>query len=257
MHSYVPPTHSSSEASGENHLHHQLLSVVRTAFIGAHDDGQGPRAVTTEFLGAPDAVLRGVDWEIVVHSAVLRARCALFRARSDSGMRDATHHVLHCPDHFAQPAAAAFLHYLYTDTLDEDLDIQLTIEVLHMATYYSVTRLVSLCEERLAGGLQEADAHDPGACHAACTLLAMADELGLSHVRSVALDFIVHNFGAVSVTEAYGQLSKGLMQQVAMEAAVSYSRVHQLVRSMSDKVRVGGGGWGEWGYWSVGWLVCR
>lgn len=151
-------------------------------------------------------------------------------------MRDATTNTLHCPDHFSQHAAAAFLHYLYTDALDDDLDVQLAMELLHMATYYSVSRLVSLCEERLAAGLMESDAHDTGACHAACTLLAMADDLGLTHLKSVALDFIVHNFGSVSATDAYRQLSKELTHQVAMEAAASYSRVHQLVRSMSDKV---------------------
>lgn len=74
------------------------------------------------------------------------------------------------------------------------------------------------------------------ACQAACTLLTMAEDLGLTHLRSVALDFIVHNFAAVSATEAYGHLSKEHMHQVAMEAAASYSRVQQLVRSMSDKV---------------------
>lgn len=64
----------------------------------------------------------------------------------------------------------------------------------------------------------------------------MAEDLGLTHLRSVALDFIVHNFAAVSATEAYGHLSKAHMHQVAMEAAANYSRVHQLVRNMSDKV---------------------
>lgn len=73
----------------------------------------------------------------------------------------------------------------------------------------------------------------------------MAEDLGLSHLRSVALDFIVHNFAAVSATEAYSHLSKAHMHQVAMEAAANYSRVHQLVRSMSDKVRWGWCGW-QW-----------
>lgn len=170
-------------------------------------------------------------------------------------MRDAGAEALHCPDHFSLPAATAFLGYLYTDVFDSDADVQLAMEVLHMATYYGVARLVALCEEVLSSGLMDSDAQDAGehnndgvfvvvqtpgdrlagACQAACTLLTMAEDLGLAHLRSVALDFIVHNFAAVSATEAYGQLSKAHMHQVAMEAAANYSRVHQLVRSMSDK----------------------
>lgn len=79
-------------------------------------------------------------------------------------MRDAGAGSLHCPDHFTLPAATAFLSYLYTDALDVEAEVQLAMEVLHMATYYGVGRLVSLCEELLAAGLMESDARDPGMC---------------------------------------------------------------------------------------------
>lgn len=47
---------------------YQLLSGVRSAF------GDGPGAVTTELLGAPDAVLQGGGWEVPVHRYVVECK---------------------------------------------------------------------------------------------------------------------------------------------------------------------------------------
>ena len=52
--------HNSSDESAE----HQLLCGVRSAFGGRVG------AVTTELLGAPDAVLQGCDWQVPVHRYV-------------------------------------------------------------------------------------------------------------------------------------------------------------------------------------------
>lgn len=40
----------------------------------------------------------------------------------------------------------------------------------------------------------------PGLADAAAALLALADEAGLSHLRAVALDYIVHHYEAVAAT---------------------------------------------------------
>jgi hypothetical protein len=45
-------------------------------------------------------------------------------------------------------------------------------------------------------------ARPAGLADAAAALLALADEAGLPHLRAVALDYVVHNFGAVAATGA-------------------------------------------------------
>jgi len=106
-------------------------------------------------LREPDCVFSGSGgWEMSVHSAVLRQRCDHFRARSDSGMRDALISVVHVPDHFSQDAVNSFLKYLYHDKVDINPGNDAVAEVLLVAQYYGVARLVQLCEVLLAKELR-------------------------------------------------------------------------------------------------------
>lgn len=71
---------------------------------------------------------------------------------------------------------------------------------------------------------------DAGACDMACVLLRVADELELSHLRSVTLDFIVHNFPAASACAEYEALSKAQTDLIAAEAC-------RLVASMQSMMQ--------------------
>ncbi len=58
---------------------------------------------------------------------------------------------------------------------------------------------------------------DAGACETAAALLGMADEAGLSHLRAVALDFVVMHFEAVAKTTAWASLPRACADAVAAE----------------------------------------
>lgn len=104
----VPAEHESAATA--------LEAAARAALESAYG-GPAKGAVECEALGAPECMLVGDGWGLPVHRAVLRVRCDTFRARCDSGMRDAGEARLQVPDHFSLPAMRRFLYYLYHDTL--------------------------------------------------------------------------------------------------------------------------------------------
>lgn len=57
------------------------------------------------------------------------------------------------------------------------------------------------------------------ACETAAALLGMADEAGLSHLRAVALDFVVMHFGAVAKTTAWANLPRACADAVTAEVS--------------------------------------
>ena len=56
-----------------------------------------------------------------------------------------------------------------------------------------------------------------GVCETAAALLGVADEAGLSHLRAVALDFVVMHFDAVAKTGAWAGLPRACADAVAAE----------------------------------------
>lgn len=209
-----------------------------------------PLSLSSDELGEPDCVLAGQGWSIPVHRAVLRQRCDHFRARCGAGWADAASAKVSVPDHFSRQAVASFLHYCYNDSLEQCSDPQEAVAVLHVALFYACPRLIHLCELRLAhllrgrdrrgggkqprgGGAVESD--EDGLADAAAALLALADEAGLSHLRAVALDYIVHHYEAVAATESYQGLSRGQVALVAQEACRSHAHMVAHIRKMADE----------------------
>ncbi|KAK9807068.1 hypothetical protein WJX72_012529 [[Myrmecia] bisecta] len=201
--------------------------------LDGSENGRGEGAqLDPQDLGALDCVLIGSGWEIPAHRSVLRARCDQFRARCESGMRDAFEDKLHVPEHFTREAIEVFLRYLYHDTIDMRIDIEMAIAVLHVAHYYGAPRLVGLCEVILAKELKRGSPRDEGTAETAAGLLALADEADLPHLKAVALDFIVRHFPLVSSTSAYAALSKRQADLVAAEACQVSKRMEGLLKQM-------------------------
>lgn len=55
-------------------------------------------------------------------SEVLRQRCEHFRARCESGMRDAAVETIPVPDHFSRQGVEALIEYMYHDVVVKDAD---------------------------------------------------------------------------------------------------------------------------------------
>jgi hypothetical protein len=69
--------------------------------------------------------------------------------------------------------------------------------------------------------------------------MGLADEADLPHLRAVALDFIVHNFPAVSATAAWAQLPRSCADVVTADAAARFKRALGLMHSMNAQYKAG------------------
>lgn len=199
---------------------------------------QGPGAAPAldlAELGPMDLVLLGNGWSIPVHRHVLTNRSDHCRARHDSGMRDAEDSELHVPEHFTKDAVETFLHYLYHDKIDSRTSPQHVVAVLHVAHYYGAGRLVGLCEAILAKELKRGDRDDEGTNEAAAALLVLADESGLTKLRAVCLDYIVHHYAAVASTEAFKNLNSHQRDLIAAESCALYAHLRSLLREVAAR----------------------
>jgi len=66
-----------------------------------------------------------------------------------------------------------------------------------------------------------------GVCETAAALLGVADEAGLGHLRSVALDFVVMHFDSVAKTSAWSGLPRACADAVAAEVSTLYNNTDQ------------------------------
>ena len=64
-------------------------------------------------------------------------------------------------------------------------------------------------------------------CETAAALLGIADEAGLGHLRSVALDFVVMHFDGVAKTSAWAGLPRACADAVAAEVSTLYNNADQ------------------------------
>jgi len=158
-------------------------------------------ALDASVLGPPDAELVGQGWSLPVHQAVMRERCEAWRARASSGMSDAGAAVFTAPDSAPRAAAAAFVQYCQSDSLDsvpfDAQGLNHLAAVLHLAIFFGCSRLVGLAEAALAASLQQPASSDFDPVEAAPALLALADDCNLPGLASAAADFCVTHHAQV------------------------------------------------------------
>eukprot|EP00803_Ostreobium_quekettii_P009046 evm.model.scf_1524.2 EVM.evm.TU.scf_1524.2 scf_1524:3912-16148(-) len=136
----------------------------------------------------PDCVLVGEGWRIPAHRGVLKARCEHFRAQFDSGMKDANNGELRSPETFEKEPMSMFLHYVYKDELPGRMDANVITQVLHIACYYGVPRLIAVCEKLLAKELLSMDTET--AAEYAPQLLQLVCANGLQNLQTVVLNYV-------------------------------------------------------------------
>lgn len=181
-------------------------------------------------LGDTDCLLQGNGWVLKVHSLILKYRCMYFRARSDSGMKDACLLNVQVPDQFSQDAVARFVDYLYHD--DTDLNKHNASSVMEVAHFYGVPKLLHQCEIILADALKAAcrsERHIKEHSEAAISLLCMSQTLALHYLMAVSMDFIVTNYAHVSRDESFSSLDSHQLSLIAEEACRQLTEVKSIL----------------------------
>jgi len=161
-------------------------------------------------------------------------RCDYFRARFDSQMQDSLDDELEVPAQFSQESMSLLIRYIYKDTLPEDLTAQMVIDLLHVACYYGVPRLVILCESYLAKELMRQHEMDPEeATELAIALLALADSNGLSSLQSVVVHYMAKHVDLIRSSKSYGQLTRREIDLILQECFSNHERFKKYLAELS------------------------
>ncbi|KAG0238271.1 hypothetical protein BGW42_006551 [Actinomortierella wolfii] len=131
--------------------------------------------------------------KIHVHRMVLTTRWPHFRNLHASGMLESTRGTMVLPEPYQ--VIYAFLYYLYTDTLDPDLDHSTLCEILVMANMYLLERLRKLAAATLYERHLNVDT-----CVRIFQAACLAQERGL---KRLSHEFILRHCGAVMKTEGW------------------------------------------------------
>jgi hypothetical protein len=95
------------------------------------------------------------------------------------------------------------MEYLYTDQLN--LSAQIAIEMLQVADLYGMDRLKLICEEYVQKAIELENA---------CSFFDTGDRYNASHLRKVALNYILIHFEQLANTEDYISLPGKLKSEV-------------------------------------------
>lgn len=236
VHRYAAAERASEDGLGKDQDHNDTELFTNIVPLPRHAQNRRVGELV-ELLKDPDCVLKGAGFEIPAHSVALRHRCDHFRARYESGMKDASLAIINVPDHFSNKRAMeCLLQYVYYDCTTE-MDPYLAVDVLHLAQFYGIQRLAQLCEGILAKMIragQRSSTSVENIAEAAVTLLALAEDQSLPHLKAVALDFMIHHFEQVRATEAYAALSKEHVDCIAQGACRELQRTKEVIHDVKD-----------------------
>eukprot|EP00210_Caulerpa_lentillifera_P001264 g1220.t1 len=242
----IPESSSSSSSSVFKHRFSRSISSLFGFGVISKECNKKEQSTNQEdvcldlvHFAEPDCALVGEKWTLSSHQAVLKARCEYFRARFDSNMQDSTAEELTVPSHFSQDSMALFLQYIYKDELPDQLTPQTVIDIVHVAGYYGVPRLVVLCEHLLAEELRvQHSSQQDSAPEFAVRLLTLADTNGLSLLQEAVVHYIVRNYDKVSQTEAYDELSKREVDLIMKESFAVHERFKGLLKELSENAEM-------------------
>ncbi|KAI8141224.1 hypothetical protein BJV82DRAFT_619741 [Fennellomyces sp. T-0311] len=140
---------------------------------------------------------------IRVHRLVLLARWPHFAHLLGSGMAESVSDTLTLPEPFV--VLEAFVRFLYTDTLDDFLSVELIADLLVMANLYLLPRLLALCVRRL---------HSDMGIESVSKIYHCAGLAGQRGLQQNALHFMFERFGNVVRTDAFRSLPHDVLCQI-------------------------------------------
>lgn len=188
-------------------------------------------------LGPPDCTIIGHDISIPAHSVMLSQRCDLLFARKNSGMADASLDSVAIPDGFSRKSIELLLHYVYHDTLD--CSPEEAVDVLRIAQYFGVPRLVQLCEHILARMVRKSIRSQDltsieSVAEAAIALLNLSQDEQLPYLARVCLDFVVAHHDVVSKMEGYASLGKESLLAISAEACRQLAHAKKMLIEVKE-----------------------
>jgi len=154
-----------------------------------------------------DVSLRSGDTTFHAHRAVLGVRCDHFAALFHSGMRDAQDRVIEVIPPCEPQSFRDFLVYLYTDRVELTPDNEQ--ELLELASFYQVKRLVAQCEVALREGIDVENV---------CELLEVADRNSALQLKRFCESYVIDHFPKVKATESFRQMPHGLLLDITTTA---------------------------------------
>ncbi|GFR26301.1 rho-related protein racA [Trichonephila clavata] len=92
-----------------------------------------------------DVTFKLDDGKSYAHRSILMARCAVMKAMFGGDFRESTAEIIPFPG-VTKEAFDIFLHYLYTDSVDESLSVENCLPVIELANRLCLPRLISVIE---------------------------------------------------------------------------------------------------------------
>jgi len=152
-----------------------------------------------------DIIFPFEDGKIYAHRAVLEARSPVFNAMFSSNMKESEKVVQTIKPEGKKEIMEEFLRYLYTDKCE--INEFNCVELLQVASYYKVDRLIALCEVVIKENVSIDEA---------ANILFIADRYGANQLKSFILEYIIDNLDEVMKTESYQQLDNDLINMILL-----------------------------------------
>ncbi|KAI8330775.1 hypothetical protein BC941DRAFT_440124 [Chlamydoabsidia padenii] len=217
---------------GYDHFRDAL--VINVESLGLYDIT--PSQCLTEFASLLDnpelsdfIIVPSDGKPIHAHQVILMSRWPHFRNMYNSGMMESQERRITIPE--SHQVVMAFLHYLYTDQLDENETWQVICELLVVANMYLQHRLVKLCCQRLY------QRHlTISSCGVIFEKAMLSDETGL---KLLTLDYMFRHYGSVVKSNVLMHLSPSVqhtfMEAVPVEAVLGRSRCLSFAATTHNK----------------------
>ncbi|EGZ30586.1 hypothetical protein PHYSODRAFT_323948 [Phytophthora sojae] len=127
---------------------------------------------------------------------ILCIRCSYFNAMLTGEMLESRAREIQITD-VRRPIFISLMEYLYTDHLDVAVDV--AMELFVTADRYGVERLKRICESKMLGSL---------CIENAASIFHAADLHNATVLRDQCVTFMLHNFDAVTKTDAFEEMGR-------------------------------------------------
>ncbi|ORX55077.1 hypothetical protein DM01DRAFT_1335375 [Hesseltinella vesiculosa] len=177
------------------------------------DDGQASADFVIRSSVDPDAQ------ELHVHRLVLLARWPHFAHLMQAGMVESFSNSMTLPE--PHQVLHWFVHFLYTDALDDAISPLLVADLMIMANLYMLPRLLALCVRRLYANVT---------VDYCSKIYQAAVQAGQDGLQQTALTYLFRHFGQVVQTAPFHALPApvlaNLLDQVPYFSSIAISQLH-------------------------------